>query len=139
MARDPVMGPISRPLDPKKPVPAPKPAPPVEEAAEAEVQPKVQTEDKKVQPETPKLTYEQEWRTELAMRPYEDIVKIAKLKGILVAEGTPKDRVERMILRHDGFSAPEPPPAPTPGGGYEENLPRYSVRVRRILESQGKL
>jgi hypothetical protein len=154
MAKDPVMGPISRPFDPK-PVPKPEPEPKKDElekevesfekasdedletfeatlgklVEEPEEKAAVQLEDERRQ------TYEFELRTELWMRPLSDVVKMAEMRGLKFDPLASKDRLIPMILRSEGFEVLDPPmPAPE-----DEVNPRYSVRVRRALESQSRL
>jgi hypothetical protein len=160
MAKDPVMGPISRPLDPR-PVPKPEPEPEKDElekeiesfekasdedlgtfdatlgklVEEPEEKAAVQLEDERRQ------TYEYELRTEMQMRPLSDVTKMAQMRGLKFDPHISKERLMALILRAEGFDAPDPisSAALTGQGGFEENVPRYSVRVRRALESQSRL
>lgn len=144
MAKDPVMGPISHPFDPKpresleeeiksfekasdedlakfeESLQEPRPEPALEPKPEAEVQ----LEDERRQ------TYEYELRTELLMRPRNDVIKLAEMRGLKFDPLASKGRLIAMILRAEGFQIPLDS---TP---EEQNVPRYSVRVRRALESQ---
>jgi hypothetical protein len=95
----------------------------VEELEKIESGPEVQLEEETRQ------TYEFELRTELEMRPRDDVMKMAEMRGLKFDPLASKGRLMSMILRAEGFEAPNPPEA-------APDVPRYSVRVRRALESQ---
>lgn len=148
MAKDPVLGPVSRPLDPK-------PEPPAEEPEAEEVQPEdkeVHTEvaeeaeleealeeEEEVQLEEEQIqTYESELRTELTMRPIDDLRLMAQSFGIKFKRSATKEDLANLILKHEGFE-PTLSGLSTDMPEERDGEPRYSVRVRRALESQGKL